>query len=293
MPVLELEDNFFRQLNSLKLSLNLRLNQGMSGQRKSSQKGSSVEFSDFREYMLGDDLRRIDWNAYGRFDKLYIKEFMEEKEGLYRIFIDTSKSMDFGENKKSVMALKLAAALSYLVLGNLDRVYVNSLKEDSMTLGKGLSGRNAMKRILAELNNIEFDGKTSLSKSIMSAPIRGKGCSILISDFMDKESLEDGLKYLAYAKQQIVLIEVLSAEELEPAFEGALNLIDVETDDVVKVSMNRKVIESYKERLDEHQKMIARLAKKYMANYVTVNSADDFSRVIFDTLLSTGLLFKK
>jgi uncharacterized protein (DUF58 family) len=116
MPALVLEDNFFRQLNTLKLSLNLRLNQGMSGQRKSSGKGSSVEFSDFREYMLGDDLRRIDWNAYGRFDKLYIKEFMEEKEGIYRIFIDTSKSMDYGEKPKSVMALKLAAAFSYLVI---------------------------------------------------------------------------------------------------------------------------------------------------------------------------------
>ena len=121
------DDDFFQKLNTLKLSLNMRLNQGMSGARKSGAKGTSVEFSDFREYMLGDDIRRIDWNAYGRMDKLFIKQFMEEKEGIYHIFLDTSKSMDYGEPKKSRLALQIAGALSYLVLNNLDRVYVTQM----------------------------------------------------------------------------------------------------------------------------------------------------------------------
>lgn len=93
------DKGFFDKLNTLKMSLNMRLNQGMSGIRKSSAKGSSVEFSDFREYMMGDDIRRIDWNAYGRTDKLYIKQFMEEKEGIFQIFIDTKRSMEFGKSK--------------------------------------------------------------------------------------------------------------------------------------------------------------------------------------------------
>ena len=110
------DNAFFKKLNTLKMSLNMQLSQGMSGVRKSSAKGSSVEFSDFREYMLGDDIRRIDWNAYGRTDKLYIKQFMEEKEGIFRIFIDTSRSMCFGEASKSTMALQTAGELSYICL---------------------------------------------------------------------------------------------------------------------------------------------------------------------------------
>ena len=293
MAVLEFDDKFFKQLNTLKLSMNLRLNQGMSGMRKSSLKGSAVEVSDFREYMLGDDLRRIDWNAYGRFDKLYIKEFMEEKEGLYRVFVDTSESMNYGNPPKADMARYLAAAFAYLVLNNLDRVYVNTLIEDSQTIGKGLSGSNSMKKIIFALNNMEFKGGTTLNKSIMSAPLRGKGCAIIISDFMDKDGIEDGLKYLAYANQQIVLIEVLSPEEINPTLEGSLNLIDSESEDVVKVSMNRKTLEGYQQTLDEHRKYIKRLAKKYMASYVSVSSDDDFSRVVFELMMKEGLLFKK
>ena len=95
------DQEFFKKLNTLKMNLPMQLNQGMSGIRKSSAKGSSVEFSDFREYMLGDDIRRIDWNAYGRTDKLYIKQFMEEKEGIFQIFLDTSKSMVFGQVTKA------------------------------------------------------------------------------------------------------------------------------------------------------------------------------------------------
>lgn len=130
------DKGFFDKLNTLKMSLNMRLNQGMSGIRKSSAKGSSVEFSDFREYMMGDDIRRIDWNAYGRTDKLYIKQFMEEKEGIFQIFIDTSRSMEFGKNPKSKMALQTAGALSYIILGNLDRVYINEMRENSITQEK-------------------------------------------------------------------------------------------------------------------------------------------------------------
>ena len=115
------DGEFFEKLNTLKMSLDMRLSQGLSGARKSSAKGVSVEFSDFREYVLGDDIRRIDWNAYGRSDKLYIKQFMEEKEGIFQIFVDTSRSMSFGEIPKAKMALQTAGALSYIILNNLDR----------------------------------------------------------------------------------------------------------------------------------------------------------------------------
>ena len=92
------DGEFFARLHTLRMSNKMKLTSGMSGGRKSSAKGNSVEFSDFREYMLGDDIRKIDWNAYGRMNRLFIKLFQEEKEGLFRIFLDGSKSMDYGEH---------------------------------------------------------------------------------------------------------------------------------------------------------------------------------------------------
>lgn len=266
------DKTFFDKLNTLKMSLNMRLSQGMSGIRKSTAKGSSVEFSDFREYMLGDDIRRIDWNAYGRTDKLYIKQFMEEKEGIFQIYLDTSKSMDFGEAPKSSMALQIAAALSYIILNNLDRVYINEMKENSLTAGKGLAGGAAFSHILQTLEHMSFDGKTTLSKTILSRPVRVGGVSFIISDFLDEAGMEEALKYLAYKKQTIVLIQILAKEECEIEYEGTLNLQDLETDEKVKITMSNATIKKYKESLVDMQNNLGKLARKYGATYLFMRS---------------------
>ena len=266
------DKEFFQKLNTLKMSLDMRLSQGMSGIRKSSAKGSSVEFSDFREYMLGDDIRRIDWNAYGRTDKLYIKQFMEEKEGIFNIFLDTSKSMEFGEKPKSVMALQLAAALSNIILGNLDRVYINEMKENSLTRGKGVTGVSAFPHILKELERMQFLGGTSLSQSVLKRPMQSGGVSFIISDFLDQNGIEDAVKYLAYRKQTIVFIQILAREEVEVDYEGTVNMLDSETGKRLKITMSNAVIRQYKENLQAMQKDLQMLARKYGAAYVFVRS---------------------
>ena len=268
------DKGFFDKLNTLKMSLNMRLSQGMSGIRKSSAKGSSVEFSDFREYMLGDDIRRIDWNAYGRTDKLYIKQFMEEKEGVFQIFIDTSRSMCFGEVPKSTMALQIAGALSYIVLNNLDRVYINEMKENSLTKGKGVTGTAAFSHVLNDLSRITFEGRTTLSKTILSRPLQNGGVSVIISDFLDRDGIEEAMKYLIYKKQTIVLIQILSKEEIEVNYEGTLNILDMETDQRVKITMSNATIKKYKEQLRNMQSSLENLARKYGARYIFMQSDD-------------------
>ena len=200
------DQDFFEKLNQLAIAMNTKMTHGMGGGRKSNAKGTSVEFSDYREYIPGDDIRRIDWGAYGRLDKLYIKRFMEEKEGIFQIFIDTSKSMDFGEPKKSRTALQLSGALAYLVLNNLDRVYVSEMQETNLTQGKGRAGRQAFQAIMRDLERIEFDGGTNLNQAIMKRQYHGSGVTIIISDFLDRQGIEEAVKYLTYKKQQIILI---------------------------------------------------------------------------------------
>lgn len=280
METVMFDKDFFDKLNMLKMCLHMRLDHGMSGVRKSSAKGSSVEFSDFREYMLGDDIRRIDWNAYGRTDKLYIKQFMEEKEGIFRIYVDASRSMSFGEQPKSRMALQLAGALSYIILNNLDRVYIHEMKETVGNQGRGVTGTAAFPHILADLERIRFDGRTSLNRAVLTSPVGVGGVSILISDFLDPDGIRDAMRYLAYKKQTVVLVQVLAREEEEISFEGTVRIQDVETGERVKITMSNAVIRQYRQRLDEMKNSLTQLAMKYGAHYVSMRSDESLVQAI-------------
>jgi uncharacterized protein (DUF58 family) len=274
------DKEFFEKINTLKLSLSMKLTAGMSGARKSTAKGSSVEFSDFREYMPGDDIRRIDWNVYGRTDKLYIKQFMEEKEGIFNIFIDTSKSMDFGQKNKFDCARQVAGALSYIILNNLDRVYINDIKENSLNTGKGLTGAAAFPRILNELERMNCTGKTSLSHTIRMRKLTSGGASIIISDFLDREGIEDAMKYLAFKKQKIILVQIMAFEEENISYEGTVNILDSETDDRVKITMSNAVIKKYGESLSGLKMNLKKIARKYGADYVYVRSDDSLTNIM-------------
>ena len=270
--MIQFEKEFFDQLHTLKMNLPMYLSTGMNGARKSSAKGSSVEFSDYREYIPGDDIRRIDWNAYGRTDKLYIKQFMEEKEGLFHIFVDTSASMQFGEPSKAERALQITAALSYLILGNLDRLYINEMRENTVVRGKGVTGMAALSHVLETLSNMQFAGSTMLNKAVMSRPLQPGGVTFLISDFLDGEGVEEAVRYLAYRKQTICFVQILAKEELDITYEGTCNLQDMESGDKVKITMSKATIRQYMDSLAALQEELGKLARRYGAYYISVRS---------------------
>ena len=174
-------EDFFKKLNKINMYINFKLSGGTQGGRKSKAKGVSVEFSDYREYAPGDDFRRIDWNAYGRFDKFFVKVFMEEREGLFNFFIDKSKSMDYGKYNKKETALKIVAALSYIALNNLDRVNISTMNDGVIENLKTSTGNKGFQKILRDLENINFDGSTDLSSSIKKRHLNLRGISIVVS----------------------------------------------------------------------------------------------------------------
>lgn len=287
-------EDFFSKLNKINLSINLKLSSGTQGGRKSKAKGVSVEFSDYREYMHGDDFRRIDWNAYGRFDKFFIKVFMEEREGIFNLFLDTSKSMDYGKENKKNMALKIVAALSYVALNNLDRVNINLLDSGNIQVLKEVSGSRAFQRIIKDLENISFDGTTSLTQSIKKRPIKNKGVSIVVSDFLDNlglKDLEEALKYLAFKKQEIILIQVLALEEIKPELNGEITLIDSETNENIKISLTPNLIKEYEKTLYSYKKSIENLVKKYNGKFISVNSSMEIEEVILGELSKKRVLY--
>ena len=288
------DSEFFSRLNRMKMMTKMRLNVGMGGQRKSTAKGSSVEFSDFREYIPGDDIRRIDWNVYGRMDKLFVKQFMEEKEGLFHVIVDCSKSMDFGEKKKSVFARQIAGMVTYMILSNLDRVYLTALHNKKADTTKGMTGRQAFSKILNQLEAMEFYGETNLYEALKTMPFKHRGVVVLISDFLriensknEVEELEKGeyieqiLRYLCFHKQEVILIQVLSKEEEFPLSEGTLELIDSETEEKMKVTITSKLLKQYETSLKQLKNNINRLSKKYQVNYISVTTEENIESVIY------------
>lgn len=287
------DKEFFNKLNNISIKLNLKLSKGAQGGRKSKARGTSVEFSDFREYVHGDDFRRVDWNAYGRFEKLFIKLFMEEREGNFNIFIDCSKSMDFGEFNKGNLALKIAATLSYLGINNLDRVGIGALKQDGVEILKASRGKESFIKIIKALEDLEFSGKTNLKRAILKNNFTNVGMTIVISDFLisDKEKdIEEIVKYLTYKKQQVVFIQILCEEERNPEFIGTKNVIDAETKEEIKVSITPRVLQLYKAKIKEYEDMLRNIVRKYGGIYIRVNSEEDIDKIILTDFFNHKLL---
>jgi len=266
------DGEFYKRLSTIRLHMNLKFRQGQSGNRKSTAKGSSLEFSDFREYLLGDDIRHIDWNAYGRSGKLLVKLFMEEKEGRFHIFVDGSKSMDFGEHKKSTQSLRIAAALSYVILANTDRVFLTTAGEKGMMTSKGLTGKQAFDKIRAQLMETCFKSREGLEQMLYARPFTARGVTVLISDFFLEQDIEPLLRYLLYQKQQILLIHVLAPEEQKPELMGTLNLIDSENAGNLKVTCDSRVLKGYHKAYEDFTGRLQELCRKYKASYVFVSS---------------------
>lgn len=287
-----LDTKFYDALSRLQLQMPHKSSLNMSGNRKSVQKGSSAEFSDFREYMPGDDLRRMDWNVYARLDKLYIREYMEEKEAVVSVLIDTSASMDYGVKSKAELARDLAAVVSFLALNNMDRVILYDMKDMSRGLSVG-GGKNAFAKVLRWLENIEFSGEVDMLSAARKMQRRGPGVTVIISDFLhpgmlDESAAKSGyeklLQYLNYCKQRPVVLHTLAEEELHVTLEGALNLIDAETLDRRRLVVDAKAIDNYERELNRFTERMKKGCASGRGAYVLCDTGRDRNQLVFQDL---------
>jgi len=284
------EPEFLKRLERLSLNMEKLIAAGSGGLRKSRAKGSSVEFSDFREYAYGDDLRRVDWNAYGRFEKLFIKLFMEEREAMVNIFLDCSKSMDYGTPKKSILGIQLAAAIGFLALNNMDRLCINLLKKDTIVSSNLLGGRGQFDACAAFLDNIQFEGTSNMDKAIKLKRFGGRGLSLILSDFFTQGYLEVLMKYLMFYRQDIVLVHIMSPQELNPELQGQIRLKDSETGEMVDVDITSSVYDKYQQTLNNFKSSLKEMAKKYGGAYVAVSSSDSLEKILFEDMITTQII---
>ena len=241
-----LSDAFLSRLDTLMLAMKGRASGGAGGARRSRRTGSSAEFSDYREYIPGDDIRRIDWNAMARFDKIFLKLFMEEQESAVTVLLDGSGSMA----EKWTAARQAAEAVGYLALTGGDRLRVIFLQEDGNRLSPLLSGRQAYARLTQFLDTCAPAGAGSLTERVMRIEGLRKGLCFLITDGYEEGGIGTALDNLRYRGQECALIQPLSPFELNPALDGAVKLTDAETGAAVNLLADREALESYRRALE-------------------------------------------
>jgi uncharacterized protein (DUF58 family) len=287
-----LDPQFLHRLEQLEIVSRKIFVGKTKGERLSRRKGQSVEFADYRNYVVGDDLRFLDWNLYGRLDRLFIRLFLEEEDLHFYLLIDNSLSMSFGEPTKLHYARQIAAALGFIGLVNLDRVVVEAFNDRLVQSMPPLRGRRSVWRLMDFLQKLEPAGPSDLAKSLRTFSLKcsGKGVVILISDFMDKAGYEEALRYLVARQLDIYVLHVLSQEEIEPSVVGDLKLVDIEDDDVAEITVSAALLNRYKKNLAAYRAGLADFCAKRGVTYLFTSNQVPFERLVFTYLRKRGLL---
>jgi uncharacterized protein (DUF58 family) len=242
---------FLAQLERLSL-LSRRVFRGrVKGERRSLRRGHSVEFCDYRAYGVGDDLRYVDWNIYGRLDRLHVKLFVDEEDLCLHLIVDASASMNFGTPTKLDSAVRIAAALGFVGLVNLERVGIGVLRDRVAEGWPPTRGRNQVPGLLDFLGRVEPSGSTSLNEGLANYAARSRqaGLAVVISDLLDPGGYESGIRALLERRFDVHLVHVLSPEEMNPELAGDLRLVDSETGEMRELSMDGDAVRAYRERL--------------------------------------------
>ncbi len=248
-----LSADFLAQLERLSLLSRRSFKGRVKGERRSPRKGISVEFSDFRPYGVGDDLRYVDWNVYARLDRLYLKLFVDEEDLCLHLLVDASASMGFGEPPKLDHAARLAGALGFVGLVGLERVGVGVLRDRMAEGFAPARGRGQVLPLMDFLGRLRAGGATSLNDGLAAYALRSReaGLAGLVSDLMDPGGYERGLKALLERRFDVHVVHVLSADEMNPGFGGDLRLLDSETDEIRDLTLDGEALRVYHERLRE------------------------------------------
>lgn len=287
-----LDPDFMNRLDQLSLISRKIFAGKMRGERLTKRRGDSVEFADYRNYVAGDDLRHLDWNIYARLDRLFIKLFLQEEDLHVSVLLDVSKSMQWGEPDKSLYARRVAAAVAYIGLVNFDRVslygYANGLQYELA----GVRGRRLMAKVIDFLTKIEYDGSGNLTATGKQFAIRHPqpGIALLLSDFIDKEGYEEGLRYLLARKYDIYALQILSPEEMEPELAGDLRLTDAEDADFAEVTVGRALMNRYKRNLEAYCGGLREFCTRRGINYMFTSTDVPFDQVVLSYFRRRGLL---
>ena len=263
----------------------------VKGQRRSPKRGSSIEFADYRDYAPGDDYRRIDWNAFARLDRLFVKLFAEEEDLCAHILLDGSRSMGFGTPTKLRYGRMAAAALAYMALFHFDRVGVGVFGAGLGAYMPPVRGRARCTEVLAWLESAQSDGGTGIAKSLReyAARLSTPGVALVISDLLARD-WQDGLRALVSRRCEVSVLHVLAPSEVNPALQGDLKLVDAETGEVMEVTISALILRRYRKEVERFRHEVASFCGRYGISYLPVTTAQPFEDLVLNYLRRSGLV---
>jgi uncharacterized protein (DUF58 family) len=293
-----LNDAFFSRLETLTLELRANLGGFFGGKHLVRTYGQTVEFADYREYQLGDDIRRIDWNLYSRFEKFFLKLFTDERQMHTQIFIDCSASMGKDMPEKANYTIGIAAALGYLSVHNMDKVSFSLIRGNEAENKRGtIVGKRAFFDAISTFDTLEFDGESDICKAITGCPNLGSndGLTVIISDFFTDSNWKKAVDFLCFKKKQVLLIQVMTPDEIEPSYDGRIHLIDAEAGGIedmknLKLKINKSNHLAYAEALADMQNDLKSFCVSRGADFITVSTDQPLEKMLFKELLKVGIM---
>jgi uncharacterized protein (DUF58 family) len=289
------DESTLRKLNQLTLVASRVRSGAIKGERRSSRRGSSVEFADYRNYTAGDDLRRLDWNIYARLEKPFIKLLEEEEDLAVYILIDGSRSMDWGEGDqhKFNYARHLAAGIGAIALSSGDLLSVGFLQGGHVTSEFGPSrGQYALPRLFNFLESLEANTETDLNASLREYSVtpRRAGLVILISDLFAADGYESGLRQLLSRGHEAALIHILSPDEVDPPLAGDLQLVDIETNFEQDVSIDGGLRNLYRSRVQAWIQSTQADCRKHGIRYLDLVTSQSWDQALLLEMRRTGVV---
>ena len=266
--------DFLAQLERLSLLSRRTFRGSVRGERRSPRRGHSVEFADYRAYGVGDDLRYVDWNIYGRLDRLHVKLFVDEEDLCLHLLVDASASMDFGTPSKLDYALHVAAALGFVGLVSHERVGLGILRERVSEGWPPARGRNQVVALLDFLADVRPAGATRLTDALSDYALRARepGLAVLVSDLLDPQGFEAGIRALLERRFDVHVVHVLDPSELNPELAGDLRLHDAETGETRDVTVDGETLRGYRERLARFLERVESFCRSHEVGYHRVGT---------------------
>ena len=264
MPLFDSE--FLKKLEYLSLVSRRVFRGSLLAQRRTQRMGGGIEFADHREYTPGDDFRYLDWNVYARHDELLLKRFQEEEDLHVYLLLDASRSMEFGAPSKFDHARQVAAALAYIALADLDRVAVSAFGGDLLADFPLTRGKARILPLLKFLEGLRPDGRvTDLARVAAGFVHRSqrRGLVVLISDLYDPNGFERGLDILRHHGYEPHLLQLFDRREADPKLLGDLELFDVETGTLRKVTITERNLRQYRAIYARFEESIGNYCNKY------------------------------
>ncbi len=274
--------DFMRKLETLRFLARKVFRSQNQGERATLRRGMSLEFSDYRRYHAGDDFRYVDWNVYSRLDQLFLKVFTAEEDLSIHLLLDTSQSMQLGTPPKIDYGKRVAAALGYIGLSTLDRVGAVGFADELGMPKPPQRGRQQIFPLLRYFESLPCRGATALNRVLQNYASRShrSGLAIVISDLFDPEGYERGLDALAYNRFDVLLIQLVDESEIQPQLDGALRLHDVESDQQRRLTVNRRLLDLYRQKVTDYFEGIETFCAKRNIEYLRASTVVPFEDLV-------------